>query len=183
MRDANGERTKRESMVAYDQWSYMTITFRTLTWYGCVLLVFCVKEYELTALLFESSCKKKRLLARGPTDGGGWFHPRGGWFLASDNPWNNGMVASRSESLRIEEKNRILGIKKRIIVWFYFLIRAIHIKTDLIPPNAGFQYSITPVSHHSMAYVYGTANLLRRGRASGPQGLQSGGRTRFSILE
>jgi len=46
---------------------------------------------------------------------------------------------------------------------FYFLNRAIQIKTDVIPPNACLQYSITPVFHHSTAYEYGSANLLLPG--------------------
>jgi len=41
-----------------------------------------------------------------------------------------------------------IGEQKRLKIWFYFLLRTIHIKTDLIPPNAVFsiptlQYSIT----------------------------------------
>jgi len=52
------------------------------------------------------------------------------------------------------------GYRKRIMVLFYFLKRAIQIKADIIPPKACLQYSIIPLFHHSTAYEYDTANLL-----------------------
>jgi len=70
------------------------------------------------------------------------------------------MVASGSESLRIGENNGILGIKSGLWSDFVFLNPAVQIKTDIIPPNACLQYSITPVFHHSSAYENGSANLL-----------------------
>jgi len=69
--------------------------------------------------------------------------------LPSENLRNNGMV---------EQWN--FGYQNRIMVWFYFLNRAIQIKTDIIEPNACLHHSITPVFHYSTAYEYGTANLL-----------------------
>ena len=53
-----------------------------------------------------------------------------------------------------------VGNQKWIMVWFYNLIRAILIKTDLIPLNPDLQYSNVPVFHYSTAYVCGTANFL-----------------------
>jgi len=45
-------------------------------------------------------------------------------------------------------------------VEFYIPIRAILLKTDLIPLYAGLQYTNIPVFHHSMTYVHGKANFL-----------------------
>jgi hypothetical protein len=46
--------TEHKIMVAYDQWSYMTISFGIPD----VVWGIGVKEYELTVLLCEASCNK-----------------------------------------------------------------------------------------------------------------------------
>jgi hypothetical protein len=48
------EGTERKIMVAFDQWSYMTIT----SWIFDGCRVSGVKEYKLTVLLCEANCKK-----------------------------------------------------------------------------------------------------------------------------
>jgi len=49
------------------------------------------------------------------------------------------------------------------MAYFYVPLSAIDIKTDLIPPNAGFQYFNTPLFHNPTAFIYGKADLLRPG--------------------
>jgi len=44
-----------------------------------------------------------------------------------------------------------IGEQKRLKVWFYFLLRTIHLKADLIPSNAPFQYSNITIFHYSTA--------------------------------
>jgi hypothetical protein len=34
------------------------------------------------------------------------------------------------------------------------------LKSELLPPNEGFQYSNTPLFQYSVAFIYGKANLL-----------------------
>jgi hypothetical protein len=53
-----------------------------------------------------------------------------------------------------------IGYQKRMMVRFIFWVSANPIETDLIPPNAGFQYSNTPVFQYPMGFIHGTANLI-----------------------